>query len=281
LIRKLFLLAPLALLMAASGARASITFSYAGVVQGTVAPNSAVTVNLYLKEVDTNGSSSLIAAEGGLYAGAVAIAGPSNGGGTTIASTALNSVTEPTGFTGNNNTRIYNNGVLTSANSPAGTNTASTTQQSNQMIIIGITNNSATVPPGPSGTTPGGSVTTSGTTTTTLVFLGSVVINVGSTANATYTVTPLKTAPAGLLDAGSYGNTIFPDGTDADHTNDSGFTFTGAASSTPGTFTIATTTATPEPSSMLLCGLAAGGMGFGAWRRRKAKLAAEAEAVAV
>jgi hypothetical protein len=30
---------------------------------------------------------------------------------------------------------------------------------------------------------------------------------------------------------------------------------------------------------MLLCGLAAGGMGFGAWRRRKAKLQAEATPV--
>jgi len=57
------------------------------------------------------------------------------------------------------------------------------------------------------------------------------------------------------------------------------FTFLGARDFT---FTINVTTGggggVPEPSSMALCGLAACSMGIGAWRRRKAKLAAEAAA---
>ena len=47
---------------------------------------------------------------------------------------------------------------------------------------------------------------------------------------------------------------------------------------TANQFTITTgTTGTPEPSSMLLCTFAACGMGAGYWRRRRAKLAAEAQ----
>jgi hypothetical protein len=42
-----------------------------------------------------------------------------------------------------------------------------------------------------------------------------------------------------------------------------------------------TTTAVPEPSSLLLCGLAACGLGFAAWRRRKGGVVAQIEPVLV
>ncbi len=269
--RKIFLLAAVASLLVVRSASADINYSYVGVVQGTVTGGTTVTVNMYLQEVVTGSSTSLIASEGGLYAGAVAIA-QTAGSGTTISACAVNSATEPNGFTGNNSTWIYNNGVKTAGGLQ---NSSSTSSQSNQATIVGITNNSANIPPGPSGTTAGGSVTTSGGTTTTLVFLGTVSIGVGATADATFTVTSLKNAASGTFDQNSFGNTLTAtNGYDLDP-NSTNPPYTGAVSNNT-TFTIQTTQGTPEPSSMALCGLAVAGMGAGYWRRRKAKLAAMA-----
>jgi hypothetical protein len=142
-----------------------------------------------------------------------------------------------------------------------------------------ITNNSYNGPNGPSGTTNGGQVVVNGTTTTSYVWLGSLTVAVGASVDATYSVQSFHDAPSGTFDAGSFGNTLsWTNFIDFDNTNDSGFTFTGANGS-GGNFTLQTSTSTPEPSSMLLCGFAACSMGFGGyWRRRKARLAAEAAA---
>jgi len=263
--RKFFVLGPLALLVATGLARADVSFSYVAVPQGTVTANSSVTVNLYLQEVDTGGSQSLIASEGGLYAAGVTVA-QTGGSGTTISAIAANSQAEPNGFSGNDNTRLYNSGTQTGT----GSTSASTSSQSNQASLADITANSATVPPGPSGTTAGGSVVTNGSTTTTEVFLGTVTIGVGATANATYTVEGFNKAPAGTFDAGTYGNTLTATNLydlDSSNNNDGG----GGAvynGTTAMTFTISTA-AVPEPSSMVLSGLFIPVAGLGVWLRRR------------
>jgi hypothetical protein len=260
-----FWLGQLTLLLLVSNLHASISFSYVGVVQGPVSANSTVTVKLYLQEVVTSQNTSLIASEGGLYAGAVALQ-LSSGTGATIIGASVNAQTEPNGFTGNNHVFIYNFGSQTGSG-----NNSATATSGNQATIVGVTQQSANIPPGPSGTTTGGSINSG----TTLVWLGSVNISVGSSANAVYTVSSLKNAAPGTFFAGTLGNTLtatnFYD-LDANSTNPM---YTGATSTT---FSVATSSG-PEPSSMLLCGFVAIGMGFGAWRRRKLKLQAEVSTV--
>ncbi len=269
--RIFFILGPLALLASAGFARADVSFTYVGVPQGTVAANSSVTVNLYLQEVDKDGSQSLIASEGGVYGAGFTVA-QTGGAGTTISAIAVNGQTEPNGFSGNTVTRIFNNGAQTGA----GSNSASATSQSNQASVLEITNNNATVPPGPSGTTAGGSVVTNGNTTTTMVFLGTVTIGVGAAANSTYAVESFKNAPAGTFDAGTDEQTLTATNfLDVDVSNNTdgggGATYNGTI---PTTFTIATA-AVPEPSSMVLSGLFIPVAGLGFWlRRRKVTVAA-------
>ena len=110
------------------------------------------------------------------------------------------------------------------------------------------------------------------------VFLGSFTLTAGSTAgtDTPFTVTSLFNSPnIGL--GGSNGNTTTETGSlDLDKNHATVPMYTGA-DGTINTFTVTVSggVSTPEPSSMLLGGFAAGGMGFGAWRRRRAKLKAE------
>ena len=163
-------------------ASASTSFFYEGVptTSNPVSPNSNVVVNVYLVEVDTASSPSVIAAAGGMFS-AAALANvnlTTSSGNATVVGVNVNSATEPNGFTGNNTVGIYKNGT-TITQTPGSSTTATSAQGGNSGTLVGITNNLATVPPGPSGTTTGGSVTTVGTTTTAMVFLGSVTIALG------------------------------------------------------------------------------------------------------
>jgi hypothetical protein len=120
---------------------------------------------------------------------------------------------------------------------------------------------------GPSGTTAGGSVTTVGGTTTTRVFLGTITLTAGSLGTTTtFTIESAKNF------VNHDGNTLtFHDAFDLDKDSTgqgAPVTWTGADSVSPAnTFTV---TAVPEPSSLLLCGLAVCGGAFAAYRRRKA-----------
>lgn len=251
-----------ALVFAATSAEASVSYTYVGQVQGPVAANSNVTVNLYLQETVTGSSSSLIASEQGLYGAAVAVA-PTSGSGSTITSVALNNKAEPTGFTGTSASGVTSAGVgyLSESQSTTYNGTA-----------------------GPSGTTTGGSVTTQGGTTTTLVYLGSVTIAVGAAGTSTtFAVESLHDSPSGTPGSGFDGNTLTATNFyDLDVTNNKdgggGATYTGADGNGT-TFTISPA-AVPEPSSMLLCGLGAAGMGYFGYRRRSKVQAEATQAVA-
>lgn len=243
-------------------AKAGITYTYVGQVQGPVTANSSVTVNLYLQETVTGSSSSLIAAQQGLYSAAVAVA-PTSGSGSTITSAALNNQAEPNGFTGTSAFGVTSAGVAYISESQSTTYNGTA---------------------GPSGSTTGGSITTSGGTTTTLVYLGSIAIAVGASGTSTtFTVESLHDAPSGTPGAGYDGNTFTATSLyDLDVTNNNdgggGATYTGADGNGT-TFTISPA-AVPEPSSMLLCGLSAAGMGYFGYRRRNRAQAAATQAVA-
>jgi PEP-CTERM motif len=289
--RKIFFLAIVASLLMVKNASATLSYTYtgilstatptAGTVNGTytVAGGSTVTVNLYLVEVATSGTSSMIAAAGGLFSGALntTLASANGSPAPTITAAAGNSNAYPAGFA-TINTFVYNN-----IGAVGGTGSSASIQN---ISDLGKAN-----PPGPSGSTTGGFIVTSGNNTTTYVYLGNVTITVGATANAKYSVTSFHDAPNGTFNSGSFFNTMSADDAsantaDLDVTNNADQSpnpsyyqaYTGADGN-GGFFILQTSTSTPEPSSMLLCGLAVCGMGFGYLRRRKLKLAAAAEEI--
>jgi hypothetical protein len=235
-------------------ARASISYQYVvadpnnnfnNVTGVTAAAGASVTLNLYLQETVTGTDTSIIARDGGLFGDGVFVTKSGAAGDTTVASVALNNQTEPNGFQGPNS---FGN--------------TSTTGR-----ILESLSTSATS--GPTGSTTGGHISTVNGVTTTDVFLGTITLTAGSAGSTTtYTVESYKNF------SGSDGNTItFNTGFDLDVTNNGtagGATYTGADNAT-FTFTV---TATPEPGGLLLGGLAASGIGLGAWRRWRTLAAA-------
>jgi hypothetical protein len=167
-------------------------------------------------------------------------------GATTIANITPNTQTEPAGFQGPTSQFVS----ATKAWQLEGTSLGDTTA-------------------GPSGTTAGGSVTTSGGTTTTKVFLGTITLTAGTLGTTTtFTIQSKKT----LQNDPGDGNTLtFKNGYDLDQNgpnNGASVAWTGAdAVGANDTFTV---TAVPEPSSLLLCGLAVCGVALGAFRHYKA-----------
>jgi hypothetical protein len=264
---KVFVLTALLAGYLASPARASISYNYVtDSTSNTAAANGTVTVNLYLQETLTGGSTSLInsppSSNVGLFGGAVAVNVVSGPG--TISSVTLN--TAPiasggfgTGYPGNQ-TFIASNG-------------------STAAILVAIALGTAQ---GPTVTQ-----TTNGSTVIGTILLGTATIS-NVTASTQLSLTSLNNAPSNnsLANAQGEGNTVTNgnNGYDLDSTNN-GFNggpppyYTGANDNSYGFTVTPQSSSTPEPSSMALCGLALSGMGFGAWRRRKAKLNAEAAPV--
>jgi hypothetical protein len=246
-----------AALWACSGlqtARAAISYQYVVLDPTTfnpvtsftaAAPGASVTANLYLQETVTGTDTSLLPSELGIFGAGVFVTKSGTAGDTTVASVAPNNQTEPNGFQG-----------------PTSTGNTSTTGR-----ILESLSTSATS--GPTGSTTGGHISTVNGTTTTDVFLGTITLTAGSVGSlTTYTVESYKNF------SNSDGNTItFNRGLDLDVTNNGtagGATYTGADNAT-FTFTV---TATPEPGGLLLGGLAASGIGLGAWRRWRTLAAA-------
>jgi hypothetical protein len=232
----------------AGRARASISYQYVtDATNYNAVAGTNVTANVYLEETVTGSDTSFIAAQNGLFNAGFGTqrTGTVPTGASTISNITPNTQTEPAGFQGPTSQFVN----ATKAWQLEGTSLGDTTA-------------------GPSGTTAGGSVTTVGGTTTTKVFLGTITLTAGSLGTTTtFTIQSKRT----LQNDPGDGNTLtFKNGQDLDQNGTFGaFTWTGADSISPNnTFTV---TAVPEPSSLLLCGLAVCGGAYGAYRRRKAQ----------
>jgi hypothetical protein len=230
-------------------ARASISYQYVtDATNYNAVAGTNVTANVYLEETVTGSDTSFIAAQHGLFNAGFGTkqTGTVPTGASTISQITPNTQTEPAGFQG-----------------PTSQSVSATRGWQLEGTSLGDTT------AGPSGTTAGGSVTTVGGTTTTKVFLGTITLTAGTLGTTTtFTIQSKRT----LQNDPGDGNTLtFNGGFDLDK-DSSGqgapVTWTGAdAVGANNTFTV---TAVPEPSSLLLCGLAVCGGAFAAYRRRKA-----------
>jgi hypothetical protein len=230
---------------AEGSAQASISYQYVtDATNYNAVAGTNVTANVYLEETVTGSDTSFIAARAGLFSAGFGTqqTGSVPTGASTIAKITPNTQTEPAGFQG-----------VTSQNVSA--------TKGYQLEVTSIGDHTA----GPSGTTTGGSVTTVGGTTTTEVFLGTITLTAGSLGTTTtFTIQSAKN----LLPTPVDGNTLtFTGGFDLDTDSTGSPAWTGA----DGTINTFTVTAVPEPSSLLLCGLAVCGGAFVAYRRRKAQ----------
>jgi len=247
----------------------TVTFEYTSDQSAYSASiGSTVTVNLYLTEILTGGAHSIIGPNGYEY-------------GLTGAALSVNQVSATVGTgstiaTASNNTNAYN-----AATPGFGTN------NTNSTIIVAYNGNSggaagiatsvigggnpANVPAGTQVSSIGGVVTNS-------VLVGTITITVAA-GTTKYQVTSPDTSPAGSTDqTGDQTNTsasTFLLDQDGSGTVQQG-AFKGTNVSWIGTedpiwtFTVTPSVAgVPEPSSMLLCGVAISGLGVRAWRRRR------------
>jgi hypothetical protein len=222
-------------LMVPSIARANVTFSY--VTDSTSYSPNTSTVNVYLQEFVPTGNVSLSQSVTGTYAiGFYA----QTSGGATISNYSSNAA-----FTTNPTTDYALGGTQYdyTASQPSGTTSGQ--KLGTQTSVSGGTTYKLLVGTFTLANTVNGS-------TITLSSLSSAPPE-GPGSDSTFT---LPSTGAYNLDAG--GTQTGSAGT---------FTFTGVNNAAPF---VATFAAVPEPSSMILCGLAACGMGYGAWRRRKA-----------
>jgi hypothetical protein len=229
----------LALALLASPARAGVMYQYVtdhSTYSGL--PGSTVNVNVFLQEIVTPPSSSLLASEAGLYSAgfyAVDFGSPVN-----------HSV-----ITGVNPNPAFMGGFVNS--------NFNATQA--RLTEAGFTNTQ-----GVTGTTAGG---------VTNIFLGSLSVQVGNLPT-TFTLEPYKFAPKGFGGTGIDGNTLtWNNNFDLDLTNNGALpppAYTGADARGFVTFTVST----PEPGTLALAFLAFGGAGsvkiWRRWRNRRRAL---------
>lgn len=238
--------------LAVSSARAGVSYSYqTDSLTYSGAVGSTVTVNIYLVETLTNGSSSIITQKGGIFSAGAGVNQVNTTTATGDATIGSNAFTFATAFSGPQ-AAYYNQG--------------------NNQNVEFIENR-------PTGSTSGPTPDSSGK-----VLLGSLAITVGSNATQ-YILTSLyndtingSNSQLGQTDGNTFTVPGSDGGYDLDSTSNSSL-YTGADAAPGFVFTISPA-AVPEPSSMLLCGLAAAGMGYFGYRRRNKVQAEVTEAVA-
>jgi hypothetical protein len=259
-----FVFALVGALFAPNAGRAGITFQYVtDAASYSGAAGSTASVSVYLQETDSGGATLFgSSAIKGLASYGVYVTG--SGGSSTISS--FTSAGQFNGF-----------GTSQSVpNQTANANSSSTASLPNSNSIDyfnsvpgGVITNAPTLVSGSAGNG------------VYQILVGTLSVNVGS--STTYTLTSMYNSPGDNASAGSAVTFTLPGGSSTYNLDSTGtfngiagnLSFTGAAAEF-ATFTVSAA-AVPEPSSMLLCGLAACGMGYGAWRRRKGKLAAETD----
>lgn len=265
---KVLALAAVALACMVSPAQAqTITYEYTSdALSYSGAVGSTVVVNLYLTETLTGGAKSIIGPSGtefGLTSAALSVSQSSAtvGLGSTITGGAINSNAYNAATPGFNAT---NTGSTIIAQYNGNTGGAFGL---NDAVVTGSGTN---VPPGTHVSTVGGTVTNA-------VFLGSMTVTIAA-GTTTYLIDSPDQSPAGAVDVtGDETNTtqngllLDQNGTFTYNSGpNNGTTVNWIGTEDPQeTFTVIATAVVPEPSSMLLCGLAISGAGFRAWRRRR------------
>jgi hypothetical protein len=247
--RGLLALVALAGVLAQHGvARANISYTYVTDSSTySAAAGASVTVQIFLNENLTGSSTSLESANNGMV-----------GAGYYVTKSSGDASAKITATSGNANN-------FNTTNPAAGDGFGSGESVSKQVATDG---SAARLLEGVNATTgPVGVATTFGRQ----LLLGTVVITAGNAGTSTtYTLETYKNAPTSLGGSGVDGNTLDFSGNDYDVTGTdptTGQQYTGANDITAITFTV---TAVPEPSSILLCGLGACGLAWGAYRRYKA-----------
>jgi hypothetical protein len=269
-IRKVLPLLTVALWLSSAGfARAAVTYTYATdqTSYSISAVNGTVTVSIFLNENLTSGSTSIEIPNQGLSGAGFYV--------NTIGGTGAN-ISAITANTAANNTVA---GGSSFGNAGDGFNTGGQGVTVNSQIATdGSKARLGEVANSTAGTGPIGASTSFGDQ----LLLGTVTIK-GLTLNTTTTFKLLtyKNAPSSIGGSGVDGNTVdnglFVTGISNDYDVSgtdaaSSQSYTGANDLAFQTFTV-TVGAVPEPSSMALCGLAACGGLYGAYRRRKAMAA--------
>jgi hypothetical protein len=253
----------LGLSVAATPASASVVYSY--VTDASAYSGSAggtVTVNVFLDEtLSGSNKTSIINANNGLFGAGVGI----QLSGTSTTGSIVSSVNPNTASAANGGFGATSIGAAYNMNVGGnGTNGALSE-------AVGVASGGGSNP---------GPLATQSSSTLFQVFLGSYTIALGETAGTdTWTVSSLFNSANTVL-GGANGNTVTETGNfdlDKNHTGATAYT---GANNTTNSFSVTVTqnTATPEPSSMALCGLAVGGLAFRAWRRRKGQIATELDA---
>jgi len=253
--RRILAFTLLALIATATTAKAAISYQYVTSVVGSsggtftaTQAGQSITVNIYLQETLTAGSSSLITANGGLGGFGLQLK-TTSGSGTTINSaptfnSAFNGPAPEYNPSGSATTQSY----LAAASPSAGVQLGSGTGAgANEILLV----------------------------STTL------------TAGAAGTTTVFQLQNGGFYGAGE--TTTQNGDFDLDSTNNQsgnglitgGATYTGAATPIGGyyTFTV-TVAAVPEPSSVILTGLAFAGLAFVGYRRRTKNVKCEVASMA-
>jgi hypothetical protein len=241
-----------------NGAQASISFKYVTDQTAPIVASAAgqvSTVNFYMQETVTAGSTDQIAAEGGIFGMGIFINKSAGDASATLGQINPNATILAT---------PGNQDHFTIAITAASSISRSPTNPNSQGVTVG---SDRAGPPTLdfSTSTPTGQGAAANTTPTgpgTFYFyLGSVNVTSGNAGTSTtYALESYKNF------TGVDGNTLTWAGTDLDAVSGGAGT---NGSSNASTFTITTqAAAVPEPSSMLLCGLAALGMAYTGYRRR-------------
>ena len=261
---RIFILGIAAVLACAATAHAQVSYQYVAedasgnpITNLSVGVNQTVSVGLYLQETLAGTSTSILNANSGLFSSAVKITRTLGDAGTTVTNNAF--------FNGTSSGGTIAVGGPVSANSTF----------SNGVSAGNVTGVAATQ----NGVLTGSGVTVNDVFLGTLNITGSSVAGVQSSFtlgskntlnSSTITFGPDSTHRIGLDTDNGAGSAYVTVGLGVSPYNP--LTFSGTRDLT---FTVTTNqAAVPEPSSMALCGLVAASAGFGAWRRRKTKLAA-------